>query len=121
MLFQLDSLVPRLPHTVENANFSRNFRIRERYSLNIRVEFTNIFTRLQIPTTATAPDGINLGNFAQAPTKFTSGPQYRLVQRRFRHARHAAQRLCHGPARRHDRGPLPVLKWSGAGLAIQRQ
>ena len=59
---------------VENANFSRNFRIRERYSLNIRVEFTNIFNRLQIPTTPTAPGGINLGNFAQAPTKFTSGP-----------------------------------------------
>ena len=55
----------RLP--VENANFSRNFRIKERYSLNIRVEFTNIFNRLQYPA-------INLGNFATAPTLFTSGP-----------------------------------------------
>jgi len=59
---------------VENANFSRNFRIKERYSLNIRVEFTNIFNRLVIPTSAAAPGGINLGNFAAAPTKFSSGP-----------------------------------------------
>jgi hypothetical protein len=62
----------RIP--VENANFSRNFRIKERYSLNIRVEFTNIFNRLQLPTSATAPGGVNLGNFTAAPTKFTSGP-----------------------------------------------
>jgi hypothetical protein len=61
----------RIPQ--ENANFSREFRIKERYSLNIRVEFTNIFNRLQIPTSATALGGINLGNFAAAPTKFTTG------------------------------------------------
>jgi hypothetical protein len=30
---------------VENANFGRDFRVKERYSLNIRVEFTNIFNR----------------------------------------------------------------------------
>jgi hypothetical protein len=52
----------RIP--LENANFSRSFQIREHYSLKIRVEFTNIFNRLQIPATATAPGGINLGNFA---------------------------------------------------------
>ncbi len=62
----------RIP--VENANFSRNFRIKERYSLNIRVEFTNIFNRLQLPTSAAAPGGVNLGNFASPPTKFTTGP-----------------------------------------------
>jgi hypothetical protein len=61
----------RIP--VENANFGRDFRIKERYSLNIRVEFTNIFNRLQLPTAAGALGGINLGNFAAAPTKFTSG------------------------------------------------
>jgi hypothetical protein len=38
------------------------------------VEFTNIFNRLQLPTSAAVPGGINLGNFATAPTKFTSGP-----------------------------------------------
>jgi hypothetical protein len=61
----------RIP--VENANFSRNFRVKERYSLNIRVEFTNIFNRLQLPASAAAAGGVNLGNFAAAPTKFTSG------------------------------------------------
>ena len=52
---------------VENANFGRNFRIKERMSLNVRVEFTNIFNRLQYPA-------ITLGNFASAATQFTSGP-----------------------------------------------
>lgn len=51
----------------ENANFGRNFRIKERYDLSIRVEFTHIFNRLQLPQT------IGLGDFAAAPTKFTSG------------------------------------------------
>jgi hypothetical protein len=41
--------------------------------LNIRVEFTNIFNRLQLPTAAGAAGGINLGNFAAAPTTFKSG------------------------------------------------
>jgi len=35
-------------------------------ALNIRVEFSNIFNRLQL-------GAINLGNFASAPTKFTTG------------------------------------------------
>jgi hypothetical protein len=51
----------------ENANFSRNFRVKERYSFQVRAEFTNIFNRLQFPA-------ITLGNFATAPTKFTTGP-----------------------------------------------
>jgi hypothetical protein len=54
----------RIP--VENANFGRTFRIKERYSLNMRVEFTNIFNRLQYPA-------ITLGNQASAPTPFTTG------------------------------------------------
>jgi len=54
---------------LENANFSRNFRIKERVTLNVRVEFTNIFNRTQLPAPVTT------GNFATAPTKFTSGPQ----------------------------------------------
>jgi hypothetical protein len=61
----------RIP--VENANFGRDFRIKERYSLNIRVEFTNIFNRLQLPTSTTFPGAVNLGNFAAAPTKFGAG------------------------------------------------
>jgi len=57
----------------ENVNFSRNFRMNERVSLNVRVEFSNIFNRTQFPTSLTVPGGINLGNFSNAPTKFTTG------------------------------------------------
>jgi len=63
----------RLPQ--ENVNFSRNFRIKERVQLNLRVEFNNIFNRLQLPTpvggavTALAP-----ANFSLAPTKIATGP-----------------------------------------------
>ncbi len=53
---------------LENANFSRNFRIREKVSLNLRVEFTNIFNRTQLPLPSTT------GNFATPATKFPSGP-----------------------------------------------
>jgi hypothetical protein len=55
----------RIPQ--ENANFSRNFRIKESVSLNVRVEFTNVFNRMQLPQPTTT------GNFANAPTRFTSG------------------------------------------------
>ncbi len=65
---------PRIPS--ENANFSRNFRIKERYNFQVRGEFTNIFNRMIWPvgpalgqTTA-----INVGAFTTAPTLFTSGP-----------------------------------------------
>ncbi len=51
----------------ENVNFSRNFRIKERVTLNVRVEFNNILNRMRLPTPITT------GNFASAPTKFTSG------------------------------------------------
>jgi hypothetical protein len=41
----------------ENLNFGRNFRIKERYTLQIRAEFVNIFNRVYLPnpSTATAP------------------------------------------------------------------
>ena len=52
---------------MENANFSRNFRFKERVSLNIRAEFNNVFNRMQLPQPTTT------GNFASTPTKFTSG------------------------------------------------
>jgi len=51
----------RLPS--ESLNFSRNFRFKERVTLNVRVEFNNVFNRLQLPgPTAT-------GNFTSAPTQ----------------------------------------------------
>jgi len=58
----------------ENANFSRTFRIKERYVLQIRAEFTNIFNRVQYAIATGQTSAINLGNFATAPTTFTSGP-----------------------------------------------
>jgi hypothetical protein len=37
----------RMP--TENANFGRTFRIREKMTFNIRVEFANVFNRLRLP------------------------------------------------------------------------
>ncbi|MEP7355432.1 MAG: hypothetical protein ABI824_19550, partial [Acidobacteriota bacterium] len=50
----------------ENANFSRNFRLRERVTLNVRVEFNNVFNRAQLPGPSTT-------GFQTAPIKFTTG------------------------------------------------
>ena len=36
-------------HPMENVGLGRIFRFRERYTLNIRVEFNNIFNRAQMP------------------------------------------------------------------------
>jgi hypothetical protein len=65
---------PRIPS--ENANFSRNFRVKERYSLQVRAEFTNIFNRMIWPVGPSLGQttAINVGAFTSAPTKFTSGP-----------------------------------------------
>ncbi|MEO5926500.1 MAG: TonB-dependent receptor [Bryobacteraceae bacterium] len=54
---------------LENASFSRNFRLQEKVMLTVRVEFTNIFNRTQLPGPTVT------GNFATPPTKFTTGPQ----------------------------------------------
>jgi hypothetical protein len=61
-------------YPAENANFSRTFRIKERYIFQIRAEFTNIFNRVQYAIPGGQTTAINLGNFAVAPTTFTSGP-----------------------------------------------
>jgi hypothetical protein len=61
-------------YPAENANFSRTFRIKERYTLQVRAEFTNIFNRMTYPFPLGLTSAINLGNFATAPTTFTSGP-----------------------------------------------
>jgi hypothetical protein len=54
-------------YPTENANFSRNFRIKEGINFNVRIEFNNVFNRMQLPFP-------NLGNFATQPTRFTTGP-----------------------------------------------
>ncbi len=56
---------------LESANFGRNFRIKERVNLNLRVEFTNVFNRMNYASLTTP---ITLGTFTTAPVKFTSGP-----------------------------------------------
>jgi hypothetical protein len=65
-------------YPAENANFSRTFRIKERVTFQIRAEFTNIFNRVQYAFPLFATSAINLGNFATAPTRFTSGPNQGL-------------------------------------------
>jgi Carboxypeptidase regulatory-like domain len=60
-------------YPAENANFSRTFRIKERYTLQVRAEFTNIFNRVQYAVPAGQTSAINLGNFTTAPTTFGSG------------------------------------------------
>jgi hypothetical protein len=50
----------RIPQ--ENANFSRNFRFNEGINLNVRVEFQNIFNRMQLPQPSAG------GNYTAPPT-----------------------------------------------------
>ena len=52
----------------ENVNFSRNFRFKERVTLNVRVEFNNIFNRTRLPKPHHQP-----GTSPAAPTQFTTG------------------------------------------------
>jgi hypothetical protein len=53
----------------ESANLSRNFRFKERYSLQVRIEMNNIFNRVLLPQPTAA-----LANFAANPT--SAGGQY---------------------------------------------
>lgn len=48
-------------HPLENFNFGRNFRFKERYTFEIRAEFVNIFNRAQIglPSTSNPAGPIN--------------------------------------------------------------
>jgi hypothetical protein len=52
----------------ESANFGRNFRIKERVNLNLRVEFANVLNRTVLPAPSVA------GNFSSAPVQITTGP-----------------------------------------------
>jgi hypothetical protein len=56
---------------LENVNFSRNFRIRERMSFQMRVEFTNAFNRARWGTTGSAP--VNVGNYQSNPSTTPQG------------------------------------------------
>lgn len=50
----------------ENINVSRNFRIKERVTLHVRVEFQNAFNRTRLPQPS-------IGNYTATPTKFATG------------------------------------------------
>lgn len=68
---------------VENVNFSRNFRMgpEGRVTLNVRVEFNNIFNRMILPQpVVTAPAGQPAINFANEPQKVPdpSNPNFGL-------------------------------------------
>ena len=45
-------------YPTENMNIGRTFRIKERVSLNVRVEFANAFNRLQLPQVNSAPNSL---------------------------------------------------------------
>jgi hypothetical protein len=62
---------------VENANLSRNFRLREGVNLNVRVELNNVFNRTQLPAIFTTLGA--LPNFATKTTFFTTGANTGLV------------------------------------------
>jgi len=51
---------PRRP--TENANFGRNFRIKERMTFQIRAEFVNIFNRNLLPNPISSGTGVNPAN-----------------------------------------------------------
>jgi hypothetical protein len=58
---------------VENANLGRNFRFKEKYNLQIRVEFSNIFNRtlLPSPSTSVAPqNALTKNNLGQLTAGF---------------------------------------------------
>jgi hypothetical protein len=71
-------------HPVENMSLARNFRIRERYNLQIRAEFTNIFNRTGLnnpsstnagATQLTGPTGQTLSGFGYiSPTQTAATP-----------------------------------------------
>jgi hypothetical protein len=69
-VYYKDFRAPRTP--VENANFGRNFRIKERMNLQIRAEFVNIFNRtlLPAPTTTNPQNAVVHGG---AAGQLTSG------------------------------------------------
>jgi hypothetical protein len=54
----------------ENFNFGRSFRIKEKITFNIRVEFANVLNRTVLPQPATAGFGVS---YASAPTTFPTG------------------------------------------------
>ncbi|MEP7355348.1 MAG: hypothetical protein ABI824_19120, partial [Acidobacteriota bacterium] len=51
----------------ESLNLGKNFRIREKMTLHIRVEFQNAFNRMRLP------QPVVTGSYKNPPTQFASG------------------------------------------------
>jgi hypothetical protein len=62
---------PRVP--TENANFGRNFRIKERMNFQIRAEFVNIFNRTLMPNPISSGPGVNPANAVTKTAGINSG------------------------------------------------
>ena len=61
-------------YPTENANFGRTFRIKERVTFNVRVEFSNAFNRTRLPQPASGNGPPGTPGFATKPTLQTTGP-----------------------------------------------
>ena len=46
-------------HPNEAMNFGRNFKIKERYEFQVRIEFQNVFNRIQLPSPSLAFSPVN--------------------------------------------------------------
>jgi hypothetical protein len=52
----------------ESMNFARNFRFKERYTFQVRIEFQNVFNRIQLPSPSLAFNPSNVtGTYQKAP------------------------------------------------------
>ena len=81
-------------HPVENMSLARNFRVREKYNLQIRAEFTNIFNRVGLnnPTSNNAlatqipgadGTGAGFGYVSTVSTAATPAPRQGQLVARF--------------------------------------
>jgi hypothetical protein len=62
-------------HPMEAMNFARNFTIKEKYTLQVRMELQNVFNRVQLPNPATGFSPTNVaGSYSTAPNgNYTAG------------------------------------------------
>jgi hypothetical protein len=60
---------------MEAMNFARNFTIKEKYTLQVRMELQNVFNRVQLPNPATGFSPTNVaGSYSTAPNgNYTAG------------------------------------------------
>jgi outer membrane receptor protein involved in Fe transport len=64
-----------------NSNIQREFRFKERYNLQARVDVINVFNRSQMDTPSTDPSNTNFGRVV---AQTTAQNRFLQVQARFR-------------------------------------